>query len=152
MNDDVTIESSLPVVRNFGLNTNKVLSLGSYFYDFNVISSLGTTQNSTPTATQLLGGVVTQTGATGAGTVTLPTGTLLSTAVGGTTIPASDPYVGMSFECLFANLGGGQTLTITGATGSTVVGNGAVATGKTARLLFVNTGTNTWNVYVTVSA
>jgi hypothetical protein len=109
------------------------------------IGSLGTTQNSTPSAANLLGGVVTQTGATGAGTVTLPTGTQLSTAVIGVA-------VGDTFDCVFANLGGSQTLTITGATGSTVLGNAAVPTGKNAFLTFVNTGANTWNVYVIVSA
>lgn len=108
-------------------------------------ASLGTVQSSTPTAAQLLGGIVTQTGATGAGTVTLPTGTELSTAVPGVT-------VGYTFTTTFVNLGGAQTLTITGATGSTVIGTVAVATGKSAILTFVNTGTNTWNVYTSVSA
>lgn len=108
-------------------------------------TALGTVQNSTPTAAQLLGGIVTQTGATGAGTVTLPTGTLLSTADPGVA-------VGDTFQCVFANLGGGQTLTITGATGATVVGTAAIGSGKNAILNFVNTGANTWNVYVIVSA
>jgi hypothetical protein len=110
------------------------------------VASLGTTQNSTPTAAQLLNGIVTQTGATGAGTVTLPTGTQLSSACGQT------PAIGDTFSCLFANLGGGQTLTITGATGSTVKGTAAVASGKNAVLIFENTGTNTWDVYCIVSA
>lgn len=115
--------------------------------------SLGTTQNSTPTSLQLLGGIVTQTGSTGAGTVTLPTGTLISAAiVTALGITGATVSIGDTFECLFANLGGGQTLTITGGTGSTVVGNGAVPTAKNARMLFVNTGSNTWNVYTTVSA
>lgn len=108
-------------------------------------ASLGTVQNSTPTAAQLLGGIVTQTSATGAGTVTLPTGTLLSSAVTGIA-------VGDSFFTTFANLGGGFTLTITGATGSTVIGNAAVPSAKNAELTFVNTSANTWNVYVVVSA
>lgn len=109
------------------------------------ITALGTTQNSTPTAAQLLGGVVTQTGQTGAGTVTLPTGTQLSTAV-------TAVAVGDTFTTWFANLGGGQTLTVTGATGSTVIGTAAVPSAKNAEVLFVNTGANTWNVYVMVSA
>ena len=108
-------------------------------------ASLGTTQNSTPTITQILGGFVTQTGQTGAGTVTLPNGTTISGAITGVS-------VGDMFECTFANLGGGQTLTITGATGTTVIGNPAVASTKVAYLEFVCTGTNTWNVYVFVSA
>lgn len=106
------------------------------------ISSFAT-QSITPTVTQLLGGVLSHASVTGAGTATLPTGTVLSTAV--------HPSVGDSFEVLYANTGT-QTVTITGATGSTVVGTAAVATLLTARMTFVNTGTNTWNVYVTVSA
>lgn len=109
------------------------------------LTALGTTQNSTPTAAQLLGGILTQTGATGAGTVTLPTGTLLSGAV-----PAV--AVGSTFKCLFANLGGSETLTITGATGSTVIGTAAIASGENAEMTFVNTGTNAWDVFVIVSA
>lgn len=109
------------------------------------ITSLGTAQSTTPTAAQLRGGFITQTSATGAGTCTLDTGTNLSTSVAGIT-------VGDSFQCIYANLGGGQTVTITGATGSTVIGSAAVASGKNATMTFVNTGTNTWNVYVNVSA
>lgn len=118
------------------------------------IASLGTSQNSTPTAAQLLGGIVTQTGQTGAGTVTLPTGAVLTTAViAALGITGSVVSVGDTFECLFSNLGGGQTLTLTaGASGMTMVGTVAVGTAKNARMLFVNTGANTWNVYVTVSA
>ena len=109
------------------------------------VTALGTVQNSTPTAAQLIGGIVTQTSATGAGTVTLPTGTLLSGAV-------ANVVVGSTFVVYFSNLGGGFTLTITGATGSTVVGTAAIASAKNGILTFVNSGTNTWNVYVTVSA
>lgn len=110
------------------------------------VASLGTTQNSTPTAAQLLGGIVTQTGQTGGGTVTTPTGATLSAAI-------SDVAVGMVFKCLFANLGGGQTLTITaGATGMTVVGTAAIGSGKNAWLTFLNTATDTWTCYVNVSA
>jgi hypothetical protein len=111
------------------------------------VTSIGTSQNSTPTAAQLLGGVVTQTGATGAGTVTTPTGTVLSAAMPKT------PATGDAFGVLFCNLGGSETLTITaGASGMTVVGTAAVGSGKNANLTFVCTGTNTWNCYVVVSA
>ncbi len=109
------------------------------------ITSLGTVQNSTPTAAQLLTGFVTQTSATGAGTVTLPTGTLMSGAVSGLA-------VGDNFDVVFANLGGGFNLTITGATGMTVVGNGVIPSGKNGYLNLINTGANTWNCYVIVSA
>jgi hypothetical protein len=109
------------------------------------LTSLGTNQNSTPTAAQILGGLLTQTGATGAGTVTLPTGTLLSAAC------ARTPVAGDSFMVPFASLTG-QALTITGATGTTVIGTAAIPSGKNALLFFVNTGVNTWNIYVVVSA
>lgn len=110
-----------------------------------VLTDLGTTQNSTPTPAQLLGGIVQQTGATGAGTFTLPTGTALSAAVPGV-------QVGDSFQTTFLVNGGGQTITVTGVTGSTVLGTAAVPTGKATTLTFINTGTNTWNVYSALSA
>lgn len=109
------------------------------------LTALGTTQNTTPTAAQLLGGLLTQTSATGAGTAILDNGTNISAGISGV-------QIGDSFEVMYANLGGGQTVTITGATGSTVIGTAAIPTGKVARMTFVNTGTNTWNVYCTVSA
>lgn len=110
------------------------------------VAALGTTQNSTPTAAQLLGGVVTQTGETGGGTVTTPTGAVLSAAI-------ADVAIGMAFQCLFMNLGGGQTLTITaGATGMTIIGTAGVGTGKSALLTFVNTAADTWSCYCNVSA
>jgi predicted RecA/RadA family phage recombinase len=110
------------------------------------LTALGTVQSSTPTSAQLLGGMLSQTGSTGAGTVTLPTGTALSAACPRT------PVTGDTFECDFYNLGGSQTLTITGATGTTVVGTAAVGTGKNAKMTFYSSGSNTWNIYVTVSA
>lgn len=108
-------------------------------------TALGTAQNSTPTASQLITGVFTQTSATGAGTVTLPTGTQISSVVPGA-------ETGMFFSTVFANLGGGYALTITGATGSTVLGTAAVPSGKNATLTFICSGTNTWDVYCVVSA
>ena len=109
-----------------------------------VVTALGATQNSTPTAAQLLGGLVTQQSQTAGGTVTFPTGTQLSAAFPGV-------VVGSAFTTTFANIGN-QTLTFTGATGSTVVGTAALATLKNARLTFVNTGSNAWNVYTMISA
>jgi hypothetical protein len=106
------------------------------------LSALGTTQSSTPTSAQLLGGFLTQTGQTGAGAITLPTGTALSTACPRT------PATGDSFECIIANLGGGQTLTVTGATGTTVVSGGAIATAKSAIAKFICTGANAWSIAV----
>ena len=109
-------------------------------------TAIGTSQSSTPTSAQLLGGIITQTGATGAGTVTLPTGTALSAACPRT------PVAGDTFDCWFINIGGSQTLTITGATGTTVSGTVAITSGKFAIMKFVNTGSNAWNIYCMASA
>lgn len=148
-NTNVTVNAKGSGTINIGGTSTGQVSIGrgsvGPVVQSSTIASLGTTQNSTPTAAQIIGGVVTQTGATGAGTVTLPTGTQLSTAITGVA-------VGDTFQTVFANLGGGQTLTITGATGSTVIGTAAIGSAKNALLDFVNTGANTWNVYVTVSA
>ena len=132
-----------------GVSTGQI-SLGRGFVGTTLfsatITSIGTAQNSTPTAAQLLGGVVTQTGTTGGGTVTTPTGTVLSAAIPGVA-------TGDNFTTTFANLGGSQNLVITaGASGMTIVGNATVPSGKNAMLDFVCTGSNTWNCYVTVSA
>jgi hypothetical protein len=107
------------------------------------LTALGTVQSSTPTSAQLLGGLLTQTSATGAGTITLPTGTALSAAC------PRVPVVGDVFDCKFINIGGSFTLTVTGATGTTVVGGATIATAKSAILTFYNTGANTWNIYTT---
>lgn len=108
------------------------------------LTALGATQNSTPTASQLIGGFISQQSQTAGGTVTFDNGTNISAAIPGVA-------TGDSFTCLFANIGN-QTLTFTSATGATVVGTAALATLKNAMLTFVCTGTNTWNVYTTISA
>jgi hypothetical protein len=149
-NEPMTVDAKGAGVINIGGTSTGSIYLGrgakNALLFGQTISALGTTQNSTPTAAQLLGGVVTQVGATGAGTVTLPSGTTLSAAL------ALAQATGDSFECLFANLSGGQTLTITGNTGTTVLGTAAVPSGKFATLTFVNTGANTWSIFCVVSA
>lgn len=111
------------------------------------LTALGTAQNTTPTAAQTIGGVLTQTSSTGAGTCTTPTGALISSA-----FPVV-PTTGASFQCLYTNLGGGQTVTITaGATGVTVVGTAAVPSGKSCFMTWVCTAADTWTVYCTLSA
>ena len=129
---------------NIGTSSNALIR-GVGTVSSKTVASLGTTQNSTPTIAQLMGGIVTQTGQTGSGTVTLPLGATITAAFN--SVP-----VGYTFSCIFANLGGGQTLTITGATGTTVLGTTGVASGKNAELFFNNTGAGTWNVYTNVSA
>ena len=157
-NYDVSLEGVIPMVQQQGLNTSKSIDFSGSSVIVGpltniwqtTIGALGTTQNSTPTAAQTVGGVLTQTGATGAGTVTFPTGTVLSTYLA-TLNPTI--AVGYTFDCVFANLGGSQTLTLTaGASGMTMIGTVAVGTGKNAYMTFVCTAANTWSVYVIVSA
>lgn len=127
-----------------GIATNGVasakFSLAQQIVGAGAVYDLGTTQNSTPTAAQLLTGVLTQTSSTGAGTVTLPTGTNMDAAISGVT-------AGDNFTFFFANLGGGQTLTLTGAIGFTVVGTATIASGTNIVVRAIRTGTNTWVAY-----
>jgi len=109
------------------------------------LTALTGSQNYTPTTAQLLSGILTATGQTAGGTVTLPLGATISAAMPRT------PVVGDSFIIPFASITG-EALTITGATGSTVVGTAAVPSGKNAILVFTNTGAGTWNCFVVVSA
>ncbi len=102
------------------------------------------TQNSTPTAAQLLGGLIDHVSVTGAGTATLDTGANLDSAFPGA-------VVGDSFRCLYANTGT-QTVTITTNTGLTLKGTAAITTLKNAELLFRKTGTATWTVYISGGA
>lgn len=108
----------------------------------NTYTDLGTNQSSAPTIAQLLGGALQQISATGAGVVTLPSGTAISAGMARTVV------TGDTFSCDFVNKSGSQTLTITGATGSTVRGTATVASGKTATMKFINTGATAWDVLV----
>jgi hypothetical protein len=113
-----------------------------------VIESLTKTvisaQSGTPSAAVTIGGYINHVSATGAGTLTFVSGTTLSAAIVGVA-------VGDSFTLNYANTGN-QTVTLTGATGTTIIGTAAVPTGKNATINFVNTGTNTWDVLCSVSA
>lgn len=100
------------------------------------------TQNGTPTAAQLIGGYINHASTTGAGTLTVPTGSILSAAITGVA-------VGTQFKCWYYN-SGSQTVTITGDTGTTITGGtAAVTTGKSAEIFFVCTAANTWLVFPT---
>lgn len=133
------------IYQNTGTTAAPVWRLNTPELTTVLTASLGTVQNSTPTAAQLLGGNVTQTSATAAGTVTTPTGTQLSAAIPGVA-------VNTSFDTLFSNLGGTFNLTITGGAGVTVLGNPVVPSGRTAKITFINTAVNTWTANVVVSA
>lgn len=102
------------------------------------------TQNSTPTAAQLLGGIIDHVSVTGAGTATLDTAANLDAA-----FPSA--VAGDSFTCLYANTGS-QTVTITTNTGLTLKGTAALATLKNALLTFYKTGAAAWRVYITGGA
>lgn len=98
-------------------------------------------QNATPTIAQILGGIVTHNSKTGAGTVTVPTGTEMSAGVSGVA-------VGSTIKWLYYNRGS-QTATITAATDHTLVGGtAAVTTGKHMEILSVCTAANTWVSYL----
>jgi hypothetical protein len=146
-NAPLTIDSAGSGVIKIGATSTGQISIGrgsaTGIIENDTLTSIAT-QNGTPSAAQLLGGAITHASTTGAGTLTLPTGSQLSTAVTGVT-------VGDSFWVIYANTGN-QTVTITGATGSTVIGTAIVPTVKNAQMYFINTGTNTWNVYVILSA
>ena len=101
-------------------------------------------QAGTVTIAELLSGVLTQNSKTGASTMTFPTGTELSAGI--TTLAVGD-----SFDVFYYNRGD-QTVTLTGATGSTITGKATVTTHLGASLKFVNTGANTWNIYTLVSS
>ena len=143
-----TLATKLPV--DFSLAPSVTLPAAN---GVKTLTALGTAQNSTPTAAQTFGGILTQTSATGAGTVTFATGAVLSAYLA--TLPqfTNGIPVGYSFDCWFANLGGGQTLTLTaGASGMTMIGTVAVGTGKNALMKFTLTAANTWSVFCVVSA
>lgn len=99
-------------------------------------------QNATPTIAQILGGIVTHNSKTGAGTVTVPTGTEMSAGISGVA-------VGSTISWLYYNRGN-QTATITPNTDHTLVGGtAAVTTGKHVRVVSVCSAANTWVTYLT---
>jgi len=101
-------------------------------------------QSGTPTIAQLLTGIIFHNSKTGAGTITFPTGTAMSAGI-------ATLAVGDSFDVFYNNYGG-QTVTLTGDTGSTIKGTAAVTTGLNATIKCINTGTNTWDLCCMVSA
>ena len=98
-------------------------------------------QNATPTIAQILGGIIKHTSVTGAGTVTVPTGTAMSAGVSGVA-------VGTVVKWLYHN-DGNQTATITAAADHTLVGGtAAVTTGKHMNIVSTCTAANTWVTYL----
>lgn len=99
------------------------------------------TQSATPTIAQILGGIVRHDSNTGAGTVTVPTGTAMSAGVSGVA-------VGSTIKWLYYNYGN-QTATITAAADHTLVGGtAAVTTGKYILITSTCSAANTWVSYL----
>jgi len=159
----VLIENYIPVIKYQGFNTEKdIVSSGaltvsgvSTFSGKTVITGQQYTlnpvlqntitvvdaQNATPTIAQILGGIVTHNSKTGAGTATVPTGTVMSAGV-------ANVAVGSTIKWLYYNYGN-QTVTITAATDHTLVGGtAAVTTGKHVEIISVCTAANTWVSYL----
>ena len=119
---------------------NHISALENQLNSIEMKTTLIDAQSGTPTARELLGGCIRHNSKSGGGTLTLQTGTIISSCVPGVRI-------GSWFDCLYVNYGN-QTVTITGATGSTIVGTAAVTTAKNCLMRFVCSGTNTWYVYL----
>jgi len=109
----LTLSGTTTTISGTAKTTNPVVTLTNTDID---------AQNATPTAAQMLGGMITHTSVTGAGTCTVPLGTDMSAGVASAT--------GSSITWLYYN-DGSQTVTITANTGHTLVGGtAAVTTGK----------------------
>jgi len=151
------LEDFIPVVKYHGLNTEKDVAISGATTLSGATTSTGNTitpnpvlnqtitdidaTNATPTIAQIRGGVIVHTSVTGAGTATVPTGTAMSAGVAGVAI-------GSTIKWLYYN-DGNQTVTITAATGHTLVGGTvAVTTGKHMSITSVCTAANTWVTYL----
>ena len=127
---DTTIESSLPVVQQNGLNTNKNVVINGLIVDGHVPSA-AINATATATAAQVATGYITSTSAA-ATTITLPTGTLLGAAL--------NASQGTSFDLYIDNTAGANTVTIAVAVNGIL--SAAAAAGSTANfgLLTVPSG------------
>ena len=157
------IENYIPVVRYNGFNTEKAVSIAGTFLASGVNTLSGVTsitgqsytlnpvlqntvtvvdaQNATPTIANILGGIVTHNSKSGAGTVTVPTGTVMSAGV-------PNVAIGSTINWLYYNYGN-QTATITAAADHTLVGGtAAVTTGKHMEIVSTCTAANTWVTYL----
>lgn len=121
--------------------TSTGLSKGPNRVSQNTITTVSA-QNATPTIAQILGGQVVHVSVTGAGTCTVPTGSAMSAGISGVA-------VGSTIHWLYYN-SGTQTVTITAASGHTLVGGtAAVTTGKHMEIISVCEATDTWVTYLT---
>lgn len=110
LNRDICIESSLPVVQTFGLNSNEPVNFTNTLSANGVITThtpVAVNVTATLTAAQVATGYITSTSAA-AVTLTLPTGTLLGAAL--------KAVKGTTFELFIDNTAGANTVTIAVAT------------------------------------
>jgi hypothetical protein len=99
-------------------------------------------QTATLTMAAIMGGIVTHNSKTGAGAVTLPSGTAMSAGIVGVA-------VGSTVRWTYYNRGN-QTATVTANTDHTIVGGtAAVTTGKVVNAVSVCTATHVWVTYLT---
>jgi len=129
----------------FALLNNLVWSLGNTLNAF-----VSSSQTPSPTAAQFLCGYFDHSGAPGgAVTLTTPTAAQIIAQLGAQ-IPGGGlnpgPNSSFSFRWRYINDGLGQTTTVTGGTGVTVVGNAATAGTNTWRDFLVNVNTSAGTV------
>lgn len=88
----------------------------------------------------------------GTGTLAIGTSGVTGTILSAYAPIAANPYVGLTFRCLVVPVTLANTLSISGT--NNVASNGITPIGNTAanltprELIFVNTGTNTWNMLI----
>ena len=145
--EPLTVDSKGTGILNLNGTATGIVVMGrgalKTFVQGNTATAIGT-QNGTPSAAQLIGGLIVHTSTTGSGTLTVDTGTNIDAQVSGAA-------VGDTFTCVYANIGN-QTVTITANTDVTLKGTAAVPTLKNALLTFNRTGAHVWVCYITLSA
>lgn len=150
-NQDITIESSLPIVQINGLQTNKAAYFDSTV-EINGAATFDTTANFTGAASFAS---IAASGAISSGSTITATGAI-STVAGlttrsGTVIPlgpTGTQVMAFTSTSTFGIFAGNGRPTFTGATGSLYVNYGG--TGVESRL-FVNTGGTGWTGFTSVS-
>ena len=96
-------------------------------------------QNATLPAATLASGLLVHTSATGGGTLTVDTGVNLDAAF-------PEWQIGETMECHYLNVGS-QTVTLTGASGTTALSAQTIATLQGRRIMFLKTAAATYSVW-----
>lgn len=107
--------------------------------------TVGPDSATTLTAAQLLGGII-EAPITTARTYTTDTAANIDAAI-------DSPAVGDTFSVQVINTSGGaNSVTLAGGSGVTIKGTAVVGQSKVSYIMFLRTGTATWNAYTSVSA